>query len=366
MKDPVIAVALSGGVDSLVSGYLIKQKYKEVFGLHFTTGYEKTTTDVHRLAQQLGFPVTRIDLSGKFEEKVIQYFTSTYLEGKTPNPCMVCNKTIKFGVLLDLALDMGADFLATGHYATIMNSISCPGQNLPHAYLKKGKDPLKDQSYFLSLLNNDQLKRIIFPLAAMKKHDVKQYAKSHNIAPLHPSESQDICFIHDNDFSKFIIDKQGLSPKHGDIIDINKKKVGRHNGLHQFTIGQRRGINCPASEPYYVRSINMRENQLEVCFKKDLLQKEFLVENINWNYPFEQTINTDMKTDMKTKKTMGSQIIKQISTKIRYSHKGASSTLYLNENTGRVVFDTPQHAVTPGQTAVFYKDDRVLGAGIIK
>ncbi|MCF6248667.1 MAG: tRNA 2-thiouridine(34) synthase MnmA [Desulfobacula sp.] len=346
-KNPVIAVALSGGVDSLVSGYLLKQKYKHVFGLHFITGYEKTSIDIQRLEQQLGFCVTCIDLSRAFEEKVIRYFIKTYLEGRTPNPCIICNKTIKFGTLLDHAIGMGADFLATGHYATIINSICCSDQKLSGAYLKKGKDPLKDQSYFLSLLSEDQLKKIIFPLAAMKKRDVKQYARSHNIAPLHPSESQDICFIHDNNFAKFIVEKQGTTPKHGDIIDIHNKIVGTHAGLHQFTIGQRRGINCPASEPYYVRSINMKENLLEVCFKKDLLQKEFLVKHINWNYS-------------------PRKIIKQVTTKIRYSHKGALSTLYMDNNCGRVVFDTPQNAVTPGQAAVFYKGDRVLGAGIIQ
>ncbi|MBU8910122.1 MAG: tRNA 2-thiouridine(34) synthase MnmA, partial [Desulfobacterales bacterium] len=194
MRNPVIAVALSGGVDSLVSGYLLKRKYKHVFGIHFTTGYEKRPVDIVRLEKLLGFPVTGIDLSKIFEKKIIQYFVRTYLEGKTPNPCIVCNKEIKFGELLRCAQSMGGDFLATGHYATIINPISFPDKKISRCYLEKGSDPLKDQSYFLSLLAADQLEKIIFPLAGMAKKDVKQFAKSNHLTPIHSSESQDICF----------------------------------------------------------------------------------------------------------------------------------------------------------------------------
>jgi len=347
MKDPVIAVALSGGVDSLVSGYLLKQKYKNVFGIHFTTGYEKEITNTDLLEKQLGFPVSCIDLSKSFEKEVIQYFINTYMEGKTPNPCVLCNKKIKFGKLLDHAKKMGADFLATGHYATIINPVSFPEKTISYSYLEKGKDPLKDQSYFLSMLSRDQLEKIIFPLAGMKKEDVKKFARSKNIAPLHPSESQDICFIHDNNFSNFIMDKLAIKPRHGDIIDMTGKIVGRHKGLHKFTIGQRRGIDCPASEPYYVKQIDAKNNILQVCFKKDLSQKNFAIEQMNWNF-------SDQKT------------ISNIMTKIRYSHKGAVSTLSISGSLGEVVFDEPQNAVTPGQAAVFYKEARLLGAGIIQ
>jgi tRNA-specific 2-thiouridylase len=360
----VVAVALSGGVDSLVSGYLLKQKYKNVFGIHFRTGYEKDPVDLSLLEKQLGFDVKLIDLSDVFEKKVIQYFIETYLEGKTPNPCVICNKTIKFGELLKHAQNLGANFLATGHYATIVNPISFPDKNITHSYLKKGKDPLKDQSYFLSMLSEDQLEKIIFPLAGMIKKDVKKFAKSKNIEPFHPSESQDICFIHDNNFSQFILEKIKSAPKHGDIVDMEGKKVGEHKGLHKYTIGQRRGINCPASEPFYVKNIDIKNNILHVCFKKDLACKKFSIAQINWNYPEQKTI-------------------KDIITKIRYSHKGAASTLTFTNSpsdnkgsdskgsdgkklTGEVVFDEPQNAITPGQAAVFYKGDRVLGAGIIQ
>lgn len=347
MNQPVIAVALSGGIDSLVSGYLLKQQYKNVFGLHFTTGYEKHVTDVRLLEKQLQFPVTRIDLSQLFEKKVIRYFVGTYLEGKTPNPCMICNKTIKFGALLDHAKAMGADILATGHYAYIHNAITRPGSHCEDVYLCKGEDPLKDQSYFLALLAREQLEHILFPLAKMNKNQVRQFAKEHHIEPLYPSESQDICFIHDNSFPRFILDKIKTTPEHGDIIDNTGKVVGRHKGLHRYTIGQRRGLNCPASEPYYVKKIDVTTNQLEVCFKKDLQQQEFFVADINWNYSDTETINP-------------------ITAKIRYSHKGALADLMIKGSQGKVTFKQPQNAVTPGQAAVFYKDSRVLGAGIIQ
>lgn len=347
MKNLVIAVALSGGVDSLVSGYLLKLKYKNVFGIHFTTGYEKEPVDLLLLEKLLGFPVTNIDLSKSFEKKIIQYFVKTYFEGKTPNPCVICNKEIKFGKLLRHAQKMGADFLATGHYATIINPISFPDRKISHCYLEKGSDPLKDQSYFLSFLSEEQLEKIIFPLAGMTKKNVKQFAGSKNLTPIHPSESQDICFIHDNSFSHFIIEKQRLRPQHGNIVDINGKIVGCHKGLHKYTIGQRRGIDCPAKEPYYVKQIDIKNNILNVCFKKDLSRRTFKIAQINWNF-------SDHK------------VIPDIVTKIRYSHKGALSTLILNESGGEVVFNEPQNAITPGQIAVFYKDARVLGAGIIQ
>lgn len=346
MKNSVVAVALSGGVDSLVSGFLLKQRCKHIFGLHFTTGYEKEPVDIISLEKQLGFPVTSVDFSQIFEKKVVHYFTQTYLSGKTPNPCVICNKEIKFGRLLDHALGMGADFLATGHYATIVNPVSFPDKKINRCYLEKGKDPLKDQSYFLSMLPSHRLEKIIFPLAGMTKKEVKRFAASKQIAPTQTAESQDICFIHEN-FPDFISKKQGRLPQQGDIINMDGNIVGRHNGLEQFTIGQRRGINCPASEPYYVKKIDVKNNRLQVCFKKDLSGKHLSIAQINWNYTHQHSFP-------------------DIITKIRYAHKGAPSTLTLNDNRGEVVFNEPQNAITPGQTAVFYKNDRVLGAGIIQ
>lgn len=349
MKNRVAAVALSGGIDSLVSGFLLKQRYKDIFGLHFTTGYEKQDIDPAALEKQLGFEVFKIDLSEVFEQKVVHYFIKTYLDGKTPNPCIVCNKKIKFGAVLEKARQMGADFLATGHYAAIVNSISFPDRPISTPYLEKGKDPLKDQSYFLSLLSADQLEHVLFPLAGMTKDQVRHTAQLNGITPLFPSESQDICFIHDNNFSAFIVNKQNNTPVPGKIKDLSGKTVGHHGGLHKYTIGQRRGLNCPASQPYYVKHIDIKNNVLTVCFKADLNCRHFTVNQINWNYPDPPPVDGMI-------------------TKIRYSHKGAASKLTIDggSDIGNIVFDTPQNAVTPGQAAVFYKDKRVLGAGIIQ
>jgi len=347
MTSPVVAIALSGGVDSLVAGFLIKKAHKEVFGIHFTNGYEKKSVDIKFLEKQLGFQVYTVDLCQIFEEKVVEYFISTYLGGKTPNPCLICNKQIKFGALLEKAMGLGADAIATGHYATIVNSLSFPDRKTSDSWLEKGADPIKDQSYFLSMLNSDQLKRIILPLAEFSKPQVKMLAKKNNLTPTSPCESQDICFIQESGFPQFIIEKEKISPKPGPIKDINGKTVGTHKGLHAFTIGQRRGINCPASEPYYVRHIDLSTNTLVVCFKKDLAQTKMQVKNIIWNYSGPQEIST-------------------VTTKIRYSHGGASSRLIRKGTVGQVIFDTPQPAVTPGQAAVFYRKNRVLGAGIIQ
>ncbi|MCP4673487.1 MAG: tRNA 2-thiouridine(34) synthase MnmA [Desulfobacula sp.] len=346
-QNKVVAVALSGGIDSLVSGYLLKRQYKNIFGIHFTNGYEQENKDLSLIEKQLGFPVACIDLSKEFEQKIVRYFIDTYVNGKTPNPCIRCNKEIKFGILLDHALKMGADYLATGHYASIITRDN-------NHYLEKGKDPLKDQSYFLSMLSKKQLGKIIFPLAHMEKNDVKKFAVSKKLHSLSNKESQDICFIHDNDFAGFIQKKNNITPEPGDIKDIENKIVGRHQGLHKFTIGQRRGINCPAEEPYYVQHIDMKNNILKVCFKKDLLKRTLSFSDIAWNGS-----NNLQLSDKKI-------VIKDIMTKIRYSHRGGVSTLSLNKTCGKLVFDEPQNAITPGQTAVFHKGTRVLGAGIIQ
>lgn len=346
MNEPVVAVALSGGVDSLVSGYLLKERFRSVFGIHFTTGYEAHPVETEQLEKQLGFPVKVVDLSLQFEEKVIRYFVRTYLNGRTPNPCMVCNRDIKFGVLMDIACKMGADILSTGHYVTVVNSISSPEKQIDSSWLEKGRDPLKDQSYFLSLVPGERLDKTYFPLAGMNKKNVKNLAREKGLTPLHESESQDICFIHDNNFSAFIRDKEHLDPLPGDIVDPDGRVVGKHDGLHRFTVGQRRGINCPASEPYYVKQIDMQNNRLVVCFKKDLTCSRFETGPVNWNY-------LDLPP------------IENMTVKIRYSHREAAASLTLHDNGGTVIFETPQNAVTPGQGAVFYKGSRLLGAGMI-
>ncbi|MBF0257763.1 MAG: tRNA 2-thiouridine(34) synthase MnmA [Desulfamplus sp.] len=419
-----VAIALSGGVDSLVAASLLKQEYPDLFGIHFTTGYEAVAEDnvmdiIQNLQSQLNIPIYRIDLKDIFEKKVVSYFLETYQRGSTPNPCIVCNKKIKFGVLYDAARNLGADLLATGHYArtdtakkniarnsidTVFidniekksintvspehianNSIdkrswpdSAPPDHEKQIYfqgkvlidkqsryvvqepvmLLKGKDRLKDQSYFLSMLSCEQLRYALFPLGNLTKQETVAIAAKRGLVPVHKKESQDICFIHENSFVDFISSKCDIPFTPGDIVTTDNKVVGIHKGLHCYTIGQRRGLNCPGPAPYYVKTIDMEHNRLIVSFKEELFEKECYVKNINWLCDFNTLSTSSLK----------------ITTRIRYSHSGALSTVIPADNTDtlynainvKVIFDEPQLAVTPGQCAVFYDQEQVIGAGFIE
>jgi tRNA-specific 2-thiouridylase len=347
MPAPAIGVAVSGGVDSLVSAFLLKQQYKQVFGLHFTTGYEMHKPDINRLKDQLNMDIVTLDLSVPFEKEVIAYFVSTYFQGKTPNPCTVCNRKIKFGVLLDQAKKLGADYLATGHYAAIVNALTRPDTPPQPPRLEKAKDTNKDQSYFLARLSREQLASILCPLSGFFKDHVRALAAEQGLVPVVGRESQDVCFMNDKNLADFLTDKIGLTSQPGPIIDIHGRRVGTHAGVHAFTVGQRRGINSPAAEPYYVRQIDPATRTLHVCFKKDLAVKQMTVEQMVWH-------DDDPET------------VQEVAVKIRYRHKETGATLTRLGTTGRVTFKTPQYAVTPGQIAVFYRDRQVLGSAIIQ
>ena len=240
-----IAIAVSGGVDSLVSAYLLKQQQSDVFGIHFLTGYEKPTESgiegLKAMGRQLDLPVVVVDLKAQFKTMVVDYFTAAYRNGKTPNPCLVCNPAIKFGALLDEARQLGASRLATGHYARVEG-----GQGTRYR-LRRGVDEIKDQSYFLSRLTQDQLMGACFPLGTLTKAKVKALAAAKGLQPLTRQESQDVCFIRDTGYADFLIRTTGIRPQPGDIVDTAGHRVGTHSGLHRYTVGQRRGINCPAS-----------------------------------------------------------------------------------------------------------------------
>lgn len=363
---PLTAIALSGGIDSLVAAYLLKKQGHNVIGIHFITGYETRTHDsnknrsfsksdastfsttkedashiISHLSDQLGIEVKLLDLSIEFKKKVVDYFTRTYQAGQTPNPCMVCNPTIKFGAVFDFARKLGASTLATGHHARIS------GDSEGRFHLSKSVDPKKEQSYFLALMSQKQLSCASFPLRSMTKSEVIKLAHENGLEPVKKKESQDVCFIRNKNYGEFLSLQQGFKPKPGRIVDINGNMLGHHSGLHLFTIGQRRGINCPSSEPYYVVSMDPGQNLLTVGLKKDLLSFECRVKNINW-------INQKPSSPIK------------VHTRVRYRHKAAASKLFpSNEKTAMVRFEKPQSAITPGQCAVFYQKDEVLGGGWI-
>ena len=349
---PTTAVAISGGVDSLMTACLLKEQGHQVIGIHFITGFETDSSFSHGpraqdqhpildIGEQLGIPVEIVDIRSEFQEKIIDYFTRTYRHGQTPNPCIRCNPTIKFGIILSLAFERGAQKLATGHYAVVKTDQT-------GAYrLFKGFDRHKDQSYFLARLTGDQLASALFPLGTMEKSEVKKMAMQRGLKPITRSESQDVCFIRGNSYGEFLSSQKGFSPQPGMIEDMSGQVVGRHNGLYLFTIGQRRGINCPAAEPYFVTRLDIKRNRLVVGSKKDLLSSECRVVDINW-------IGDAPESPL------------ELHTRVRYrSQEVAATVIPGNRNTAVVRFKEPQAAVTPGQGAVFYRGDEILGGGFI-
>jgi len=349
---PKTAVAISGGVDSMMAAFLLKKRGHDVFGIHFITGYEaaasflpsRSAEPQHAIAgieSQLGISVKIIDIRSEFQEKIIDYFTRTYLAGQTPNPCMRCNPVIKFGTILSSARRLGAERLATGHYARIKKD---PAGGL---HLLKGRDAAKDQSYFLARLTPEQLAGACFPLGDMNKVDVKKLARQQGLHPVTRAESQDVCFIKNTSYGQFMAEQKNFSPQPGLIETLDGQVIGEHDGLHLFTIGQRRGINCPAAEPYYVVRLDMVRNRLVVGAKKDLLASECKVVDINW-------IQSPPASSI------------EVRTRVRYRSREVISTLLpRDKHTAVVRFKTPLSAITPGQAAVFYQDEEVLGGGWI-
>jgi tRNA-specific 2-thiouridylase len=347
----VIAVAISGGVDSLVAAFLLKQAGHDVVGLHFRTGFENGAAGAHgpaprpsaiaALARQVGIPLEVLDLSQAFRETVVAYFTAAYQAGRTPNPCLFCNPTIKFGHLLSHAREGGAQGLATGHYARVREDPD------GRRHLLRGVDSQKDQSYFLSRLSPDQLQCAHFPLGGLTKNEVRRIARDNRLAPAVRSESQDICFIRGMSYHAFLQGQKGFQPREGVIEDTRGRVLGRHQGLHLFTIGQRRGINCPAAEPYYVVGLDHHRNRLIVGQREELARTSCGVKDVNWIH-------------------RPALWPADVTAQIRYRHRGAAAKLEETATgTVAVTFATPQNAITPGQGAVFYQGNEVLGGGWI-
>lgn len=358
---PYTAIALSGGIDSLVAAALLVDQGRRVIAFHFVNGYEpeigppgalcKLDSDsinthirynLQPLADQLDIPLHIIDLRYDFKRCVVDYFIKTYAQGKTPNPCLVCNPIIKFDLLWRKAQDYGADCIATGHYARIQRDTQ------GHLQLLRGMDRTKDQSYFLARLSQIQLTKAVLPLGALTKSQVKTIARKKGLMALTNRESQDVCFIPNGTYSEFLMRQPGVDFQHGPIEDLQGNLIGHHEGLHRFTIGQRKGINCPASHPYYVVKIEKKRNCLIVGTKNDLLRESCRVNQINWLIPPPQSTI-------------------QVMIKVRYRHRAVAATVTpLGPDQAQVTFEKPEAAVTPGQGAVFYHDEQVLGGGWIE
>ncbi|KJS32169.1 MAG: hypothetical protein VR64_08720 [Desulfatitalea sp. BRH_c12] len=356
------AIALSGGIDSLVAAALLRDRGCRLIALHFLSGYEaggglcgthgddanfaalenRARRSILPLADQLDIPLHIIDLRKEFQEQVVDYFVDTYGRGQTPNPCLVCNPAIKFTILLEKARIWGATHIASGHYATI------EAADDGRMRLLAGIDKRKDQSYFLARLSQQQLASAVLPLGKLTKEQTRRIAHSKGLIPATTTESQDICFINEGTYNDFLARQPGFRSQPGSIEDMGGHVIGSHKGLHHYTVGQRRGINCPAAEPYYVVQIDQQRNCLRVGNKEDLLTDRCRVDHINWIAPAPQRPL-------------------QVMVRVRYRHKAVSALLSpIDTNRVEIRFDAPEPAVTPGQGAVFYQDDEVLGGGWIE
>jgi tRNA-specific 2-thiouridylase len=341
MPERKVAVALSGGVDSAAAALLLKEAAYEVMGIHMRL-WESPLSDyqAHRaenICLILGIPYHQVDLQKEFESCVVDYFCREYQQGRTPNPCVVCNHYVKFGLLLDKALSLGADYLATGHYARVEHSRD--GYRL-----LKATDTRRDQSYFLYTLTQEKLEHVLFPLGEHSRDEAKQMAKQAGL-PAATKSSQDICFISQKNYGAFLSQRFSLPP--GDIIDTRGKKLGQHRGIAFYTIGQRHGLGLASSQPLYVIKIEPESNRIVLGQVKELYSQKLTARKLNWI----------------SGKAPREPITAQA--RIRYKSKEAEASLFFRNGSVDVHFAQPQKAVTPGQAIVFYNIDEVLGGGII-
>ncbi|MEB2808869.1 tRNA 2-thiouridine(34) synthase MnmA [Campylobacter upsaliensis] len=335
-----ILVAMSGGVDSTVTAYKLKQAGHEVIGcymkLHGKPGYhEENIAKVEKVAKFLQIPYHILDLQEDFKAKVYMPFINTYKEGKTPNPCTLCNRFIKLGKLLEFAKNLGCEKLATGHYARLENGC-----------IRVAVDESKDQSYFLANADKEALQYLIFPLGEMKKEDVKQFASTIEVLKSFATqkESSEICFV-ENTYVDVL--EQFMDTKiKGEVLDSSGKVVGEHNGYMHYTIGKRRGFEVRgAHEPHFVLKINPKENQIVVGTKEELKTKEFKLENINL-FIDKKAFNCEVK--------------------IRYRSKSVPCEVLVDENlNAQISLKEPVYGLASGQMAVFYEEDRVIASGFI-
>ena len=412
-KKQRVLLGMSGGVDSSVAGYLLREQGYEVIGVTMKVWPQdcisraedkccgpQAIADARGVAYSLGIPHYVVDEADQFERLVIDYFSSEYQAGRTPNPCVMCNEKLKFGNLWSKAAALGCDYIATGHYAVIEH-------HGDRAVLRKGIDPRKDQSYFLFSLRQPQLRRALTPLGTMRKPQIREIAHLLGLKVADKTDSQEICFVPGNDYKAFLRSHLGENEFHrGEIYDVAGNFVGEHDGIELFTIGQRKGLPGGSLRPRYVVDLDSETNRVIVGDADDLICDEFGIDRVNWHrvarigdarpFAFASPLALDKgetievsgfstQTARSAKPSphslswegRGEQASRnagndlwtsfEATVKIRYNHPGTRATIIpLENNRARVHLHEPQRAVTPGQAAVFYDDDDVvLGGGWI-
>ena len=347
-----VMIGMSGGVDSSVAAYLLKKKGYDVVGVNMKlcpdeTGKEDTSIkDAQKVAEKLGIPFYVLDLQEEFREKVIENFISEYTSGRTPNPCVVCNKFIKFGLFFDKAKEFDCDYIATGHYARIEKD-----EKNGRYLLKKGDSAKKDQTYDLYNIKQEQLKRILLPIGEYEKDDVRALAKEIGLEVHNKKDSQEICFIKDNDYIKYLKKHMKKKVKPGNFVELDGEVIGKHKGIINYTIGQRKGLGVTFGKPMFVVDINAKDNTIVLGDNSDLFRSELIASNVNI-IPFDFD---EMKEPVR------------VEAKVRYAAKPSPATVYkISENNIRIVFDEPQRAITKGQSVVMYDGDILVGGAVIE
>jgi tRNA-uridine 2-sulfurtransferase len=366
-----VVCGMSGGVDSSATAALLIEQGYDVIGITLKLWPQdcvnraedkccgpQAVTDARSVCDKLDIPYYLIDEATEFQKHVIQYFADEYKAGRTPNPCVMCNQNLKFGRLIDRADQLGADFIATGHFARIERSSEREFARFENQsrltsaatryLLKRGCDLRKDQSYFLFSLRQDQLARAIFPLGEKTKSDTREVARHCNLKTADKEESMEICFVPDNNYGGFLQQANLVQKHRGEIVDLHGHVLGRHDGIAFYTIGQRKGLGITTSKPVYVVELDAENNRVIVGDDSALDRDEFTADRCNW-HPFDKLTEPV-----------------EVTAKIRYNHSGTPATLTpLEQGKVRVKLHTPQRAITPGQAAVFYQDDLVVGGGWI-
>ncbi|MEO0276171.1 MAG: tRNA 2-thiouridine(34) synthase MnmA [candidate division WOR-3 bacterium] len=337
-----VLVGLSGGVDSSVTAFLLKEMGYDVIGVTLYMWEEsknlrsccslEAINFARRIAFKLKIPHYTYDIREEFKEKIVKYFIESYLSGKTPNPCVLCNKFFKFGFLFEKAKELGCSYLATGHYAKIENGL-----------IKVSKDIKRDQSYFLAFINKENIDKIILPLGDFEKEEVRRIAKENGFVSAYRPDSQDLCFV-DGDYRKFL--KKFVSVKKGYIINEEGEILGEHDGFFNFTIGQRKKLKISKGKRLYVKEFIPEENIVIVAEKEKVYKREIEVCGINWFIKPEEEFVSYVK--------------------IRQLHIPSKAKVYVKNDYAKVIFEKEQFAPTPGQVAAFYKDGFLLGGGWIK